>query len=87
MRVAHSLNVEGTIRGSLYAYVVGLLAGLIGFAVLGAVEGVVGDVVDAAFICWGSESGGGRGEARFCREAGGLFGGEDEGWNGARGEV
>ncbi|KAK4580176.1 hypothetical protein LTR86_000379 [Recurvomyces mirabilis] len=76
VRTAHSLQLDGVaggLRGSLYAYVVGLIAGTIGFAVLGAVENVVGAVVDAAVICWASETGG-RGEARFCREAGELFG-------------
>ncbi|KAI7091906.1 hypothetical protein KC356_g267 [Hortaea werneckii] len=83
VRTARSLHIAsgggggsgGGIRGSLYAYVVGLIAGTIGFAVLGAVENVVGAVLDAAVICWASETGG-RGEARFCREAGELFGRE-----------
>ncbi|GAB1737958.1 hypothetical protein NU219Hw_g2471t1 [Hortaea werneckii] len=87
VRTARSLHIASSgasgggagggvgIRGSLYAYVVGLIAGTIGFAVLGAVENVVGAVLDAAVICWASETGG-RGEARFCREAGELFGRE-----------
>lgn len=77
VRAAHNIQFEGAgagIKGSLYAYVVGMIAGTIGFAVLGAVENVVGAVVDAAVICWASESAGGRGEAKFCREAGELFG-------------
>ncbi|CAK3853169.1 Choline transporter ctl1 [Lecanosticta acicola] len=77
VRAAHQIQFEGAgagIKGSLYAYVVGMIAGTIGFAVLGAVENVVGAVVDAAVICWASESAGGRGEAKFCREAGELFG-------------
>ncbi|KAK0269656.1 hypothetical protein LTR91_017641 [Friedmanniomyces endolithicus] len=82
VRTAHHLQVDGGagLRGSLYAYVVALIAGTIGFAVLGAVENVVGGVVDAAVVCWGSETGGrsGGGEARFCREAGELFGGGEE---------
>ncbi|KXS97736.1 hypothetical protein AC579_3318 [Pseudocercospora musae] len=79
VRAAHSIKLNGTgtgIRGSLYAYIVALIAGTIGFAVLGAVENVVGAVVDATVICWASETMGGRGEARFCREAGELFGEE-----------
>jgi len=79
VRTARNLDIDGTgvgIRGSLYAYVVGLIAGTIGFAVLGAIENVVGAVVDAAVICWASETGG-RSEARFCREAGELFGDDD----------
>nr|POF09789.1 choline transporter-like protein ctl1 [Quercus suber] len=77
VRTAHIIRISGAggLRGSLYAYVVGLIAGTIGFAVLGAVENVVGAVLDAAVICWASETGG-RGEARFCREAGELFGGD-----------
>ncbi|PNS20477.1 Choline transporter-like protein ctl1 [Sphaceloma murrayae] len=78
---AHSLSVtggknSGTIKGSLYGYLVGLIAASIGWAVLGAIEGVIGGVVDAAVVCWASETGGrgGGGEARYCREAGELFG-------------
>ncbi|KAK5172550.1 uncharacterized protein LTR77_002670 [Saxophila tyrrhenica] len=82
VRVAHNLRLNSPsdgagIKGSLYAYIVALIAGTIGFAVLGAVENVVGGVVDAAVVCWASETAGGDAEARFCREAGGLFGGED----------
>ncbi|EME85821.1 uncharacterized protein MYCFIDRAFT_130111, partial [Pseudocercospora fijiensis CIRAD86] len=79
VRAAHSIKLDGPgggIRGSLYAYIIALIAGTIGFAVLGAVENVVGAVVDATVICWASESMGGRAEARFCREAGELFGEE-----------
>lgn len=64
----------GTIRGSLYAYVVGLIAGTIGWTTLGAMEGVIADIVDAAVICWASEVGIYGQEARYCREAGWLFG-------------
>ena len=75
VRTARSLSIAGEagVRGSVYAYIVGLIAGTIGFAVLGAVENVVGAVLDAAVVCWASETGG-RAEARFCREAGDLFG-------------
>lgn len=79
VRAAHTIQIQGTgagIRGSLYAYIVGMIAGTIGFAVLGAIENVVGAAIDAAVICWASETAGGRGEARFCREAGELFGNE-----------
>ena len=62
-------------RGSLYGYIVGLIAGAIGWGVLGAMEGVLAGVVDAVVVCWGGEVGGsGRGEVRYCREAGWLFG-------------
>ena len=81
VRTARSLTLntgaDTGIKGSLYAYIVGLIAATIGFAVLGAIENVVGAVLDAAVICWASETGG-HGEARFCREAGELFGNEGE---------
>lgn len=64
-----------TLRGSLYAYVVGLIAGAIGWGVLSAMEGVLAGIVDAAVVCWASEVGSSRREARYCREAGWLFGG------------
>ncbi|EEH43255.1 uncharacterized protein PADG_08075 [Paracoccidioides brasiliensis Pb18] len=67
------------IRGSLYAYVVGLIAGAIGWSVLGAMEGVLTGVVDAALVCWASEVGSTRREPRYCREAGWLFGGGRKG--------
>ncbi|KAL4954163.1 hypothetical protein BDW69DRAFT_163681 [Aspergillus filifer] len=76
---ARSLRVptdDGVIRGSIYAYIVGLIAGAIGWSVLGAVEGVVADIVDASIICWSSEVGTYGREARYCREAGWLFGQE-----------
>ncbi|MCJ1415386.1 hypothetical protein MMC32_001718 [Xylographa parallela] len=63
-----------TIRGSLYAYIVGLIAGAIGWAILGAMEGVLTGVVDAVVVCWASEVR--NGEVRYCREAGYLLGGE-----------
>lgn len=81
------------VKGSLYAYVVGLIAGAIGWGVLGAMEGVLAGVVDACLICWASETGVGgggtarggggggggvgRGQARYCIEAGWLFGDGD----------
>lgn len=77
--VSTARNVQlagGGFKGSLYAYIVGLIAATIGWAVLGAIEGVIGGVVDASVVCWASETGGrgGAGEARYCREAGELFG-------------
>lgn len=72
---------DSTIKGSLYAYVVGLIAATIGWGVLGAIDGVVAGVVDAVVICWGSEVGRGGG-VRYCREAEWLFneeqGGDEE---------
>ena len=79
---AASFSHSKTIKGSLYAYLVGLVAGAIGWAVLGSIEGVVAGVVDALVVCWGSEQqGGGHGRgnrediAQYCREAGIVFGG------------
>ncbi|KAK9597805.1 hypothetical protein V6Z96_008506 [Aspergillus fumigatus] len=74
---ARNLEVPGPgngVHGSMYAYVVGLIAGIIGWSILGAAEGVIADIVDASFICWSSEVGTRGGEARYCREAGWLFG-------------
>lgn len=42
--------------GSLYGYVVGLIAAAIGWGVLGSIEGVLGGILDAAVLCWVSES-------------------------------
>lgn len=75
---ARMLVIDGAgpgIRGSLYAYVVGLIAAAIGWGVLGAMEGVLGGVLDAAIVCWGSESRFGGG-GRYCLEANYLFGEE-----------
>lgn len=72
---ARSLRLAGAgVRGSLYAYIVGLIAGAIGWGILGAMEGILACVLDALVVCWGSEVGSsGRGEVRYCREAGWLF--------------
>ncbi|EAW07970.1 uncharacterized protein ACLA_026920 [Aspergillus clavatus NRRL 1] len=67
-------GLSNATRGSMYAYVVGLIAGLIGWSILGAAEGVLADIVDASVLCWSSEMGLHDGEARYCREAGWLFG-------------
>lgn len=67
-------GVDGTTGGSMYAYVVGLIAGAIGWSILGAMEGIIADIVDASVICWSSEVGTYDKEARYCREAGWLFG-------------
>ncbi|GAD97338.1 conserved hypothetical protein [Paecilomyces variotii No. 5] len=73
-RTLRIAEASGSIRGSLYAYIVGLIAGAIGWGVLGAMEGVIADIVDAAVVCWGIEVGASSREARYCREAGWLFG-------------
>lgn len=61
-------------RGSAYAYVVGLMASFIGYSVMGAMEGVLSGIVDAVLVCYGSERRMDRGHGRFCLEAAYLFG-------------
>lgn len=58
--------------GSLYGYMVGLLAGFIGWFVLGAVEGTLGMTVDAAFVCFALDAAGSGGHSA---EADRRFGG------------
>ena len=81
---ARTLKLDGVgVRGSLYAYIVGLVAGAIGWGILGAMEGVLACIVDAVVVCWASEVGStGTGEARYCREAGNLF--RDDGYTEGR---
>lgn len=80
---SHSLKLAGNsgIKGSLYAYIVGMVAGAIGWSIFSAMEGVLGFVVDAVAVCWGTEcaareSKDGRGDVRggYCYEAAELFG-------------
>lgn len=59
--------------GSLYGYIVGLVASFIGYGVLGAIEGIMSGIVDASVVCWGIEKGG---RSVYCFEAGHLFGDE-----------
>jgi len=77
---AHMMQIgDGKVpyKGSLYAYVVGLISAAIGWGALGAMEGVLGGILDAVLVCWGSEVGrDGDGEARYCADAGRLFGNE-----------
>jgi hypothetical protein len=77
---ARSLNLaKAGHKGSAYAYIVGLIAGAIGWGILGAMEGILTCIVDAVVVCWGSEVGSsGKGEVRYCREAGHLFGEEED---------
>lgn len=62
---------EGVLGSSTYGYIVGMIAGAIGWGVLGATEGSLSNVVDACLICVGSEPG----EGTHCREAHMVFGG------------
>lgn len=75
---ATSRDVPGAgFGGSLYSWIVGLCAGAIGWSILGAMEGVLATIVDAVAVAWGSETSGGKNGARYCREAGMLFGDDD----------
>jgi hypothetical protein len=60
------------VRGSLYAYVVGLVASFIGWGILGSMEGILGGIVDATVICYGTEKRMATGG--YCMEAAHLFG-------------
>lgn len=62
---------EGVFGSSMYGYVVAMIAGAIGWGVLGATEGCLGNIVDACLVCVGSEPG----EETHCREAQMVFGG------------
>lgn len=61
-------------RGSAYAYVVGLVASFIGWGILGAMEGILSGIVDAVVICYGSEKRMATGPGGYCMEAAYLFG-------------
>jgi hypothetical protein len=62
------------IRGSAYAYVVGIVASFIGWGILGAMEGILSGIVDAVVICYGSEKQLATGGGGYCMEAAALFG-------------
>ncbi|KAI0437741.1 hypothetical protein F4803DRAFT_570453 [Xylaria telfairii] len=72
---ARQLRVQApdntSIRGSAYAYVVGIIASAIGWAVLGAMEGILSGILDAVLICYASERRLER--ATYCIEAAKLF--------------
>ncbi|KAI1825112.1 hypothetical protein F4861DRAFT_538376 [Xylaria intraflava] len=58
-------------RGSAYAYVVGIVASMIGWGVLGAMEGILSGILDGLLICYVSERRLER--ATYCIEAAKLF--------------
>ncbi|KAK3397178.1 hypothetical protein B0T20DRAFT_480753 [Sordaria brevicollis] len=60
------------LKGSAYAYVVGMVASFIGWGILGAMEGILSGIVDAVVICYGSERG--MASGGYCMEAAQLFG-------------
>lgn len=58
--------------GSLYGYMAGLIAGFIGWFVLGASEGILSMIVDAAFLCFAIDN---AARGGHCTEADRHFGG------------
>ncbi|KAL1894828.1 hypothetical protein Cpir12675_003473 [Ceratocystis pirilliformis] len=66
---------SGVIRGSLYAYTVGLVASFIGYSVMGSMESVLGNIMDAVVVCYGSERRMQNGVGAYCMEAAYLLGG------------
>ncbi|KAK3304519.1 uncharacterized protein B0T15DRAFT_512659 [Chaetomium strumarium] len=73
------------VRGSAYAYVVGLIASFIGWGILGAMEGILSGIVDGVVVCYGSEKRMATGVGGYCMEAAYLFGGRRQ--DGASEEV
>ncbi|KAI0181427.1 hypothetical protein GGR52DRAFT_37082 [Hypoxylon sp. FL1284] len=61
------------VRGSAYAYVVGIVASMIGWGVLGAMEGILSGILDGVLICYASERRLGSERATYCIEAARLF--------------
>ncbi|KAI1105025.1 hypothetical protein F4804DRAFT_157131 [Jackrogersella minutella] len=61
------------VRGSAYAYVVGLVASMIGWGVLGAMEGILSGILDGVLVCYASERRLGSERATYCIEAARLF--------------
>lgn len=62
------------IRGSAYAYIVGIVASFIGYSVMGSMESILSGIVDAVIICYGSERRMASGGGTYCMEAAYLFG-------------
>jgi hypothetical protein len=62
------------VRGSAYAYVVGLVASFIGYSVMGSMESILSGIVDAVVVCYGSERRMASGGGTYCMEAAYLFG-------------
>lgn len=68
-----ALPGSGGIRGSAYAYVVGMVASMIGWGILGAMEGILSGILDGVLICYASERRMGSGRTGYCMEAARLF--------------
>jgi len=61
--------------GSLYGYLVGLIAGAVGWSVVGGIEGAAGMVLDALFVCFAIDFEVGIEGNGHCREAWHAFAG------------
>jgi hypothetical protein len=72
---AHREPLDSELTGSLYGYLVGMIAGTVGWVVVAGVEGAAGMVVDATFVCFAVDFEGGIGAVGHCREAWNAFGG------------
>ncbi|KAH7040528.1 LOW QUALITY PROTEIN: uncharacterized protein B0I36DRAFT_371142 [Microdochium trichocladiopsis] len=68
-----TLPDRGGIRGSAYAYVVGIVASMIGWGILGAMEGILSGILDGVLVCYASERRMGSGRTGYCMEAARLF--------------
>ncbi|CCG83242.1 Putative uncharacterized protein [Taphrina deformans PYCC 5710] len=61
-------------NATVYGYMVGLVAGAIGWAVVGSIEGVVSMIVDATFVCYGTDLPRAREGRSHCLDATNAFG-------------
>jgi hypothetical protein len=59
---------------SLYGYIVGMIAGAVGWMVVGCVEGMVSVLVDACFVSWIVDADNTAAGRTHCQEANGVFG-------------
>lgn len=64
---------SGNGGGSLYAYIVGLAAGTIGWAIVGATEGMVSIIVDASLVCYNIDINNSREGRSHCLDAVAAF--------------
>lgn len=67
---------------TLYGYIVALAASVVGWAVVGSIEGIVSIVVDASFVCYGIDLSSSREGRSHCLEAVNAFGSVSVGRNG-----
>lgn len=64
---------KGSDGGSLYGYIVALIAGVIGWAIVGAVEGMVSIIVDSSLVCYNIDATNSREGRSHCLEAVAAF--------------